>query len=149
MVCILKHTVLDENLVRAAIAEAAHDYFEGCLKRVPDFSRRCFLYPGAWRINKRAFGWDLVKVPVNVVWAPFYILACCASILAKRAGWLRIHKFFKATPSGFSTRVHADVQKLIYSELLAGDGHSANDVLKEAIIARLQSISAAQGQYTP
>jgi hypothetical protein len=104
-------------------------YFERCRRRVPAFTRRHFRYPGAWRTNRRALGGDLLRAPPNLFWAPFYVTALLAALLARRAGLARAGRLLERVPAGLPTRVQRYVHARIERELLGlNRGRRPDDV---------------------
>lgn len=53
-------------LARAIVRDAAHRYAATRRARVDDFVERQFSLFGALMLNRRAFGWDLMRAPVNI-----------------------------------------------------------------------------------
>ena len=103
---------------RLAFERAVADYIQSRRQRVPEFVSKHFSFKGALRINKKAFGADLYKVPLNVAWTiPYLGLRASSSLLRKlRLGGLSDR--IDTLPPGFKTRVQKEINWLIYSELL-------------------------------
>jgi hypothetical protein len=92
---------------------------------VPDFVERHFRYPGAWRTNRRALGWDLVRAPLNLFWAPVYVASLLMALLAQRMRLTRIAERLGAIPAGLPTRVQRHVDARIRSEILCLPGSTS------------------------
>ena len=102
---------------QVAIREAGRQYFSDCRQRVDGFVAAHFRYPGAWETNRPALGWDLLRAPVNLFWAPVYVLAMSLRWVARRAGLSGLAALLAHCPSGLRTRVQQNVAGLIYREL--------------------------------
>lgn len=99
-------------------AEALDRYFQRCRNRVPAFTQRHFRYPGAFRTNARALGWDLLRAPLNLFWAPSYVAALLIAMLLRRSRLHRISDVVARVPAGLATQVQIYVHERIESELL-------------------------------
>ncbi len=113
----------DQNVSEAEVELAIHSgidrYFDDCRARLPAFIDRHFHYPGAWATNRMALGWDMLRAPINLLWAPVYALACLVKILIRKRASLRwLYRLADRVPAGFTTRVQAHISTLIQEELL-------------------------------
>lgn len=106
-----------------AIERGAERYFRECESAIERFSQDHFLYPGTWHINKRAFGWDLAKMPANLIWTPFYVLMQVIGFACLKLKLNTISDKISHLPSGLNTQVQAHVRNLIYTELLGSPSH--------------------------
>src|SRR5215213_1382784 len=61
------HLTPDEAQVM--VADAARLYFEGRRARVDSFVDRHFSLAGSLALHRKALGWDLLKVPANILLA--------------------------------------------------------------------------------
>lgn len=130
-----------EAEIEQAIRLGIERYFNDCRARIPAFIDRHFHYPGAIATNRMALGWDMLRAPVNLLWAPFYALACLVKILApKRIGLMWLHSLAVHVPAGFTTRVQRHISSLIQTELLdnnltgrLSEGHLLESYLVEAL----------------
>lgn len=145
----------EQQLSRAEIEQAIHSgierYFNDCRARVPAFIQRHFQYPGAIATNRVALGWDMLRAPVNLLWAPLYALACLMKALTRKRkglGWL--HRAAERVPAGFTTRVQQHISDLILIELL-NDGKEGqlleshlleNHLLESYLVEALESLYA-------
>lgn len=99
-------------------AQAVKDHFQQCREDVPGFVKSNFRYPGAWHLNKHALGWDMLKAPLNLLWALPYL---ALQLLALLLGLLKAEKFalwLRKAPSGFETSVQNEISWLIATDLL-------------------------------
>lgn len=124
-----------ESTIQTVLDEAVSDYFDGCRGRIEGFITRHFRFPGAWYINKRALGWDLLRAPVNLFWAPFNMLVLLLAWLIQRLGWHRLGNLLRRVPGGLNTRVQIHIADLIYSDLLRpSDNIDGPDLLQRTLV---------------
>lgn len=130
-----------EHAIRAGIGR----YFDDCRARIPAFIDRHFHYPGALETNRRALGWDMLRAPVNLLWAPVYALACLVKVLVRdRTGLTWLYDLADQVPAGFKTRVQQHISDLILQDLL-NDGRSGL-LLEDYLLESLESVYAT---HTP
>src|SRR3954454_250764 len=60
---------LTPDQARDTVAEAARHYFESRRGRVDAFVDRHFSLSGALALHRKALGWDVLKVPANILLA--------------------------------------------------------------------------------
>lgn len=125
--------------VQPAINRAIESYIAARKARVPDFVRAHFGFPGAFELNRKALGTDIIKTPLNVLWSIPYTGLTLSSALLKRMGYRKMTDFVSKLPVGLDTRVHNEIKWLIYTGLLElpyeQDGRkSTRDALLEEII---------------
>ena len=105
--------------IEQAIRSAIERYFDDCRARIPAFIDRHFHYPGAISTNRMALGWDMLRAPFNLLWAPVYALACVLKLLIPKSSGLRwLHRLANRVPAGLTTRVQQHISHLILVELL-------------------------------
>jgi hypothetical protein len=126
--------------VNAAVSEATRRYLAERRTRVASFTRKHFSFRGALRINRRAFGKDLLRTPANVFWAVPHLLARGGAAFGRQLGLDSLAQRLDRLPPGFKTDVEREIEWLIHSELLelpfARDGRSCTrDALLEEILA--------------
>lgn len=139
------HTVTppEPNVSEIEIAQAIRTgierYFDDCRARVPAFIDRHFHYPGAIATNRMALGWDMLRAPINLLWAPVYALACLVKILApERSGLRWLHSVANRVPAGFTTRVQHHISQLILVELL--NNGQKTPLLEHYVIEALEAV---------
>lgn len=134
--------IVDESVVR---------YFDSRREKTSEFVDRHFSWSGAWSLNKRAFGRDIYRAPLNVALiAPSMGVRLAASGFEKLgkdsvAAKLRAKQFY------FKTDVAEELEWLVHTELLEvpfAQRHrqSERDVLAEAIYSHplmTQALSTA------
>jgi len=125
--------------VETAFNRAVEQYIAARRTKIPEFVQKNFSISGALRINKRAFGKDLIKAPVNMAWALPYTAIQLTSVLMRKAGLKTIDRLMQKVPSGLKTSVQEEIKKLIFSQLLElpykrGQKEEVVDALLAAIL---------------
>jgi len=121
-----KQIALQEDIQRAVTA-GIRNYFQSCRGRIPGFIKRHFSYPAALTTNRVAFGFDILRAPVNLFWAPLFALVCMIRFFvgrSSRLGWL--YHWLDRFPAGFTTRVQTHISELVLSDLLQHDRSHAS-----------------------
>ena len=136
------------GIVSKAIERGAASYFNACRKRVPEFCRAHFRYPGAWHLNRHAFGWDLLRMPINILWAPLYILlhlgtlALSLSLFIFKPALARtIRHLTTRLPQGIPTRVQRQLQASLENELLQSPPSKHNAMHAHVLHALIEESS--------
>jgi hypothetical protein len=126
-----------QNL-EAAIQRGAQRYFADCRSRVDDFSDRHFRYPGAWQTNRVALGLDVLRAPVNLLWAPVYLLSQGLAWACRRLAMPALARRLNSAPTGLTTDVQRQLASWCHSELLQRpDGPGEPDPLLECIVSEV------------
>lgn len=129
------------DVIDGAVQRALAAYFDGCRARVRPFVKRNYRYPGVWATNKPAFGWDLLRLPLNLAWAPFYIASIATRSLCHRLGWDRLAKRLQRVPAGITTDVQKHSTELIYRELLLWPTDTAHaNPIHDAVVAEINQL---------
>jgi len=127
--------------IEQAIRSGIERYFQDCRDRIPAFIDRHFHYPGAIATNRVALGWDMLRAPLNLLWAPVYALACVIRILTRhRTGLTWLHTLAGHVPAGFTTRVQQHISDLIQVDLL-NDGREGQ-LLESYLLEALEELYA-------
>lgn len=124
----------------AAVTRATQHYVAGRRARIPAFAAAQFGWAGAARLHRHALGRDLLRVPVNVLWAAPYLLTRGAAALSRRAGAQRVAERLERLPAGLRTDVERELEWRLYAEWLElpfrqGERQCERDALFEAILA--------------
>ena len=128
-----------EAEIAQAISQAGARYFDDCRRGVPSFVRRHFLYPGAVTLNRVALGWDMLRAPLNLFWAPLYSLVSLLHYLCLRLpGLVWFGRLLGRIPAGFSTRVQSQISELVLTELLNPQGDDKG--IEAYLLASLQDV---------
>ena len=127
--------------LHAAMLRAAGLYFSACRQRIPTFAKKHFSYPGAWHTNKVAFGWDLLRMPVNLLWAPLYLIIQLLALACQAANWYKAHDLLHKTPTGFTTKVQKQMVENINRELLGNTPEVCDNEFHQYLIAELTTLA--------
>lgn len=121
--------------IESAITRGAQRYFDACRAEVPAFVDRHFQYPGAFRTNRAALGGDMIRAPVNLLWAPVYGLVCLFRAMIRGPRSLTgVDNLLSRVPDGLTTRVQRHISDRILQELLnPGPGRGLEDYLIESL----------------
>ena len=112
-------SLISESEIEQAVARGARNYFDECRANVPGFIDRHFHYPGAIVTNRVALGWDMVRAPLNLLWAPFYAVISIFKYFLPGSGRLQKYcLFITAIPAGFTTQVQHQITGLVKCEIL-------------------------------
>lgn len=94
-------------------------YIESRRQRITPFIDRHFSFSGAWRLNKKAIGWDMLRAPANMLWMPVYFVGhVVVGNATQRLGWKGAAEQLARWPAGLRTDVEREVEWLLYSEFL-------------------------------
>jgi hypothetical protein len=120
-----------------------HIYFNGLRGQVNGFVSHYFTWPGTVRLHGFAFGWDIVRAPLNVMLAPVFLLTRLIAHICLRMNLLRIGGWFAQRRILLRTAVSQRVEALIVTDLLGvplGVGAGAHDPsgLAHAVLAAPQ-----------
>lgn len=129
------------STISKVVEKSINEYIKSREQKVPEFVATYFSIKGAFRINKKAFGLDIVKAPMNIAWMPPFLIMRLSSKLASIAGLNNISSKMEKLPKGFKTAVEREVNWLIYHDLLEipykdGDRESDKDALLETCLAQ-------------
>lgn len=108
-----------QEAIQAAVVSGIRRYFNRCRGRVPGFIEQHFSYPAALKTNRVAFGFDVLRAPVNLFWAPLFALVSMIRFCVGRSprlGWL--YRLLGRFPAGFTTRVQTHIGELVLHDLL-------------------------------
>lgn len=149
-----------EDLVEQAVERAVARYMAARERRVESFVARHFSFRGSLRLHAHALGWDLVRVPLNIIWSVPRFLLYLLGLVARLCGLTAIARALNRVPAGLTTNLDRQVGWLIVTDLLElphriGSQESTRDALMEEILgdpaveslidAKLQAVSSRQG----
>lgn len=133
---------ITEQEIQQAVERGTRRYFDHCRSALPDFINRHFRYPGAIQTNRVALGWDMLRAPVNLFWAPLFALVSILKFVLGRTGgmhsWVALLQRF---PPGFTTEVQSHISQLVLTDLLHQDNPERS--LQYCIVAELQQLYEA------
>jgi hypothetical protein len=130
----------DCEWARTVIRGAAGRYLDRRRERVEAFVDRHFSLAGTLRLHRRTLGWDVLRVPANLLLAPAALAMIVLGRLAARAGLSRSADWLLNHRPVIETAMAQEVEWLVMTELLqlpceqAGRSH-LDDALAETILA--------------
>lgn len=105
--------------IQQAVVSGIRRYFGCCRQRVPGFIKQHFSYPAALATNRVAFGFDVLRAPVNLFWAPLFALVSIIRFFVGRSPRLTwLHRLLGRFPAGFTTQVQTHISELVLRDLL-------------------------------
>lgn len=136
-----------QSLIEQAVEQGTLQYIEQRRQKIPEFIERNYSFKGAFEINRKAFGKDMLKTPANILWTPPYFLLSGVGKLSKKVTKGKVGDALTRLPSGFQTDVEREITWRIHNELLQlpfddGVNKSDTNALFETILnqACLQSV---------
>jgi len=124
--------------VESAYNRAVRNYIDSRRKKIPEFVQTHFSLSGAVKINRKAFGKDLIKAPVNIAWALPYTAIQVSSLLFKKVGLKKTGNLMQKVPAGLKTSVQEEINFLLFTQLLelpSGKGRGKN--VTDALLAEI------------
>jgi hypothetical protein len=126
--------------IKLAVTEAAQLYFESRRSRVSAFVDRHFSLAGSLTLHRRALGWDVLKVPMNILLAVPNIGLQLSAVAARRVRAKRMSRFLASRRILLDTAVGREIAWLVMTELLElpyrqGDRICYKDALAQTILS--------------
>ena len=142
-----------KQLIEQSIQSGMQSYIKQCHERVNDFVRTHYGFKGAFAINKKAIGLDMLKTPLNIIWTAPYFLLSNSGKLSQRLSNNKFGQRLSSLPAGFTTDVEKQVQWLIYDELLQlpyqqADRQSQHNALFDCILQQPQLITLFSDSFS-
>jgi len=130
----------EREWARDIVRDIARRYLASRREYVDPFVDRHFSLTGTLRLHRRAIGWDLLRVPTNLLLSPVTLAASVASRIAARLGLARTAAWLDRHRPYSDTAVAREVSWLVMTELLqlpCTQPHRtyAEDALAEAILS--------------
>lgn len=124
--------------VEQAIHRGITSFFTAQRAEIGTFVSDHFQYPGCWRTNRYGFGLDLLRAPLNLFWAPIYVVTLFALWLLSVLGWQKAKRVSSRLPGGMVTRVQRNINEKVRLALLD------TQKLKACIVNELQALPETQ-----
>lgn len=121
---------------KTALNSAVDRYCDDCLGRVDSFVSAHLKGRSAWAINCQALGWDLIRVPLNIAWAPIWLLLQLLGLLCDKLKMRFLAEQLKRMPAGMRTAVQSRLSVLIEVELL-----QASELQPDPMLAYLSPLA--------
>lgn len=130
--------IVPRELVDNAISKGVKRYIAQRRAMVDNFVFKHYSIKGAAKLHRHAFGWDLVKVPINIVLSLFNLVMAFFTLVADLALPKSISSKIRKTPFIVKTKMDKELEGLIINELLElpcsdGGQNSNKDALTKAI----------------
>lgn len=128
-----------ETIIQRAVSNGATRYVDGCKARIGEFVRRHYSFRGSLRIHTHAIGWDMVRMPLNIIWSVVNLLLAILGVTAGMVGLKRLQAWIRRVPPGLVTDMDRQISWLVVTELLQlpyeqGNKRSERDALMEEIL---------------
>lgn len=107
-----------DALIAEAVDAGIREYLSQRRDKVDSFVDAHFDFKGAWKLNRKAFGYDILRAPANLAWTPVQFLLKGAGKGAAKVGWQGFSDKMDALPTGIRTDIERQVEWLTYSEFL-------------------------------
>lgn len=126
-------------IIDQAITDAARRYITGCEQRIDGFVKQHYSFRGALKIHAHALGFDLIRVPVNILWSLGNIVLALIAMVTKMTGQNALYNRIKNIPPGLETDMDRQISWLVITELLQlpmqqGERKSEHDALMQEIL---------------
>lgn len=139
---------IDENFAREVVRDAMHRYFAARRERLSAFIDRHFTLAGSAALHRKAFGWDLLRAPANLLLALPHAGAKLAAAGLDAVGADAIAARLRARRLLLETAVGREIQWIITTELLElprqeGGRVSSRDAFAETMLndPRIEAIA--------
>lgn len=118
-------------------------YFDNRREMVDGFVSRHFTWPGTLYLHRAAFGWDILRAPLNVLLSPILILTRILAYACRRTGLVRPTDWLMRRRILLRTSVARQVEILIAKDLLdlpweARNATRGSDAITKAVLAAPQ-----------
>lgn len=129
----------ERSVIRSAVERGIDAYLKSRDAKTREFVASHFSIRGAFALQKKTLRRDLLKLPLNMLWAlPAFTLHLLGRGL-KKVGLVNIGGKLEDVPDGFDTALQQELRWLIYTELLElpyaqGERVSHTDRLLENIL---------------
>jgi len=142
----------DLQLITVAVEAGAAQYFQERREKIASFVCDIYSVKGSIQTNRKAFGMDMIRAPLNLFWAVPYLGIQSISKVSNKTGLGPIGRVLGKTPAGFKTRVQKEVDWRVRTELLElpyaqGDRLSEKDALLETILKQEAIVELLQDQF--
>jgi hypothetical protein len=142
-----------KGLVREAVEAGIRRYCAARRERIPNLVDPHFSLRAALRMHRAAFGWDMLRAPVNLTMAAPAAALHLAAAGARRLGADRVANALGRRRLLLSTSVAHRVEWLVCTDLLelpcqASDRVSTRDALAETILTDPRVLTALRAMLT-
>lgn len=140
------------RLITDAVDAGAAQYFQDRRDKISQFVCDIYSVKGSIQTNRKAFGLDMIRAPLNLFWAVPYLGIQGISKVSSKTGLGPVGRFLGKTPAGFKTRVQKEVDWRVRTQLLElpyeqDDRRSDKDALLETILKQEAIAELLQDQF--
>ncbi len=141
---------IDQETAERIFRETAERYIASRRARIAPFVTSHFCLSGAFRVHRRALGWDLLRAPGNLLLAVPHLATRMIEAGARRVGARRFAAWIGGRTIFLKTDVEREIEWLVFTELLelpcVQDGRSsARDALGTEVLAHPEVRAALDG----
>ncbi|MBU2883857.1 hypothetical protein KO525_04935 [Psychrosphaera sp. B3R10] len=111
-------TAENNKLVSDVVERGLSRYFSSRHELVDQFVENNFSIKPAFELNKKAFGLDMLKTPLNILWTPPHFLLSGTGRILKRVSNNRLGDRLVKLPAGIKTDVEQEVAWRVQTQLL-------------------------------
>jgi hypothetical protein len=131
---------LTVEAARRIVSEAARRYFESRRARVDAFVEQHFSFSGSLALHRKALGWDVLRMPANVVLAVPHVGVQLSARAARVLRARRTSSYLASRQILLETAVGREIEWLVMTELLElpfrqKGRNCGKDALAETILA--------------
>jgi len=108
--------VLDTTLAREIVEDSIRRYIASRRAKVDAFAEKHFSRAGAWSLNKRGMGGDIVKAPLNTILVAPTLALEGAAYVARKANRPDISRKLTSKDLFLKTDVSKELEWLLYTE---------------------------------
>lgn len=130
--------LVPRDIINNAINQGVRRYIEQRRARIQDFVEKHYSFKGSARLHRHALGWDLVKVPLNILLSLFNLIMAVVTLIADVLLPKTLARKIRRTPFVVKTKMDAELERLIIEELLelprTDDPNPREDALLSAIL---------------
>lgn len=131
------------QLVTQAVDAGVRQYIESRRAGVNDFVDKHYSIKGAWQLNRKAFGYDMLRAPANLAWTPLNFVLKGVGKGAGKLGFEKVSDTLAELPAGLRTDIEREVEWRIYTDFLGlpieqEERQSEQNLLLEIILAQPQ-----------
>jgi hypothetical protein len=120
--------------------DPVRSYADACRARIPEFTECHFGWRGSLRLHRSAFGWDLLRAPLNVLLVGPALFLRLVGLACRGLGQKRVAHWLGTRNLFIETQVARRMADLMLRDLLQLDGSSA--VLPAGTLDRIHQLIA-------
>ena len=132
-----------QSLVTSAVDSGIRQYLAETRQSVDGFVDSHFSFKGALELNRKAFGYDMLRAPANLAWTPLNFVLKGVGKGAGKLGFQQFSDKMSDLPAGLRTDIEQELEWRVYTEFLGlpcqqADREYQQNRLLETILAQPQ-----------